>query len=59
MTGPLHSVLGVSPEIVIRKNRTHMPCRFTVADGEIRAHGVLFDVDASAGRCKSVKRIVF
>lgn len=59
MTGPLHSVLGVSPEIVIRKNRTHLPCRFTVADGEIRAHGVLFDMDASAGRCKSVKRIVF
>lgn len=59
MTGPVHSVLGVVPETVIYKNRTHMPCRFTVADGELRAHGVLFDVDAAAGRCKSVKRVVF
>lgn len=59
MTGPLHSVLGVAPESVIYKNRTHMPTRFTVADSEIRAHGVLFDIDAAAGRCKSVKRIVF
>ena len=59
MTGPIHSVLGVCPDSVIRKNRTHMPARFTVADGEIRAHGALFDIDAAAGKCKSVKRIVF
>lgn len=59
MTGPLHSVLGVLPETVIRKNRTHMPVRFTVADGEIRAHGALFDIDASVGKCRSVKRVVF
>lgn len=59
MTGPLHSVLGVLPETVIRKNRTHMPARFTVADGEIRAHGALFDIDAAVGKCRSVKRVVF
>ena len=59
MTGPVHSVLGVVPETVIYKNRTHLPCRFAVADGEIRAHGALFEVDAAAGKCKSVKRVVF
>ncbi len=59
MTGPLHSVLGVVPETVIYKNRTHLPCRFAVADGEVRAHGALFDIDAAVGKCKSVKRVVF
>ena len=59
MTGPLNSVLGVRAEDVIFKNRTHLPRRFTVAGGEIRAHGALFDIDAVTGKAKGVKRIVF
>ena len=59
MTGPENGVLGVCAEDVIYKNRTHMPRRFTVADGEPRAHGALFEVDAATGKAKSVKRVVF
>ncbi|MBR7181856.1 MAG: YmdB family metallophosphoesterase [Clostridia bacterium] len=59
MTGPENSILGVTPTAVIEKLRTHMPRRFTVAEGEIRAHGVIFDIDCAAGRTRSVKRVVF
>jgi len=59
MTGPIDGILGVRAEEVIIKSRTHMPRRFSVAIGEVRACGALFDLDAVTGRCKSVKRIVF
>ena len=59
MTGPIDGILGVRAEEVIIKSRTHMPRRFSVATGEVRACGALFDLDAVTGRCKSVKRIVF
>ena len=59
MTGPVDGILGVRAEEVIIKSRTHMPRRFSVATGEVRACGALFDLDAVTGRCKSVKRIVF
>ncbi|MBQ8357505.1 MAG: YmdB family metallophosphoesterase [Clostridia bacterium] len=59
MTGPVNGILGVRAEEVIFKSRTHLPRRFTVAEGEIRAHGALFDTDPVTGKCKSVKRVVF
>ena len=59
MTGPTDGILGVRADEVIFKSRTHLPARFSVANGEIKAHGALFDVDAVTGKCKSVKRIVF
>lgn len=59
MTGPVNSILGVTPADVIEKQRTHMPRRFTVADGDIAANGVLFDIDPVTGRTSAVKRIKF
>ena len=59
MTGPVDSILGTDPNAVITKFRTHMPQRFTVAQGPIRACGALFEIDPGAGKCLSVKRITF
>ncbi len=59
MTGPVNSILGVTPADVIEKMRTHMPHRFTVAEGEIAATGALFDIDPFTGRAKSVTRVRF
>ena len=59
MTGPIHGVLGTDASAVIEKFRTKMPVRFRVADGEIRGHGALFDVDAEGGRVRQVRRITF
>lgn len=59
MTGPTESILGVTPENVIEKMRTHMPRRFTVAEGPITANGVLFDIDPVTAKTKAVRRIIF
>jgi calcineurin-like phosphoesterase len=37
----------------------HMPQRFTVAQGPIRACGALFEIDPDAGKCLSVRRVTF
>ena len=57
MCGPINGILGTDKDAVIHKLRTSMPARFHVADGEIRANGVLFELDGT--RVKSVQRVEF
>ncbi|HEX3017643.1 MAG TPA: TIGR00282 family metallophosphoesterase [Caproicibacter sp.] len=57
MTGPIQSVLGVKPEIVIQKMRTKMPVRFDLADGDCKINGVIFNIDESTGKTISVERL--
>ena len=59
MTGPVNSVIGSSVDAVIERFRTKITSRFTVADGEVTAHGALFDIDTSVKKVTNVKRIVF
>ncbi len=59
MTGPTNGILGVKAEDVIFRARTHLPRRFTVADGPIAAHGALFEITPSAGKCTAVKTVKF
>ncbi len=59
MTGPTEGILGTDAATVIEKFRTHLPQKFTVADGPIRAQGALFEIDPDAGRVLSVKRVSF
>ncbi len=56
MTGPLNSVLGIEPEIVITKFLTKRPIRFEVASGPIKLDGVIFEVNES-GLATRIKRI--
>lgn len=57
MTGPLHSVLGVRPELVIQKMRTKMPVRFDLADGDCRIEGAVFSINEKTARTISVERV--
>ncbi|MCI8407082.1 MAG: YmdB family metallophosphoesterase [Oscillospiraceae bacterium] len=58
MTGPIHSVLGIKPECVIRRLRTALPTRFeAVESGPCRMDGCLFELDGETGRCRSLERI--
>ena len=57
MTGPVHSVLGVKPEIIIKKFTEKLPVRFALAEGECSLSGCIFGVDDKTGKCLSVKRI--
>ena len=59
MTGPGNGIIGTDAQTVIDRFLTHLPARFTVADGEITTHGALFDVDEGTGRVRRVERIVY
>ena len=59
MCGPQNGILGTAKEAVIERFRTMMPTRFSVANGPIRANGVIFDLDPALKRVTAVKRITF
>jgi 2',3'-cyclic-nucleotide 2'-phosphodiesterase len=56
MTGPSNSILGINPDIVIKKFLTHLPARFEVASGPIELNAVILDID-DAGTTTSIRRI--
>ena len=56
MTGPIQSVLGVKPELIIAKMKQKMPVRFETADGDPMMNGVLFRVDEHIGQTVQVER---
>ncbi len=58
MTGVESSVLGLSPEPVIRKFKYQMPVRFESAEGHCVVCGCLFELDDKTGRALSVERVV-
>lgn len=57
MTGPIQSVLGVKPELVIQKMRSKMPVRFDLAGGSCRMDCVLFSIHEKSGKTTSVERL--
>lgn len=57
MTGPINSVLGVKPEIIIQKMRTKMPARFDIAEGDCRISGAIFTIDETSGKTVQVERL--
>ena len=56
MTGPIQSVLGVKPEIIVKKLREKLPVRFENAPPPCRMDCVLFSVDEKTGVCAEVER---
>lgn len=59
MVGPINGIIGSDAAAVIERARTKIPARLTVADGDIRACGALFELNTDTKRVTSVKRIVF
>lgn len=58
MTGPVNGVLGVDPKATLTRLKDHLPARFTVAEGEIKACGVVFELD-DGFRVVKVTRVKF
>jgi metallophosphoesterase (TIGR00282 family) len=56
MTGPIISVLGIDPELIITKFKTKRPLRFEVAEGPVAINGVVLEID-EFGRTTDIKRI--
>lgn len=59
MTGPVNSILGTNVETVINKFIMQTPQYFTVADGQVKACGAIFDIDPNSSKINSVIRITF
>ena len=59
MTGPHDSVLGIRNECIIEKLMTNLPVKFEIAEGEIKANGAIFSLDADSGRVADVERFTF
>ncbi|MDD4698754.1 MAG: TIGR00282 family metallophosphoesterase [Oscillospiraceae bacterium] len=57
MTGPIQSVLGVSPELAISKLKDKLPVRFKNADSKCSLNGCVFEVDHKTGKTISVCQI--
>lgn len=57
MVGPWNSVLGVKPDIIIKKFTTCMPVRFDLADGPAVYSAVIVNIDDAANQAKDIKRI--
>lgn len=57
MTGPIASVLGIEPECVIQRLKTHLPTRFEVAQGDCRMDCVLLEISQKDGRCERIHRM--
>ena len=57
MTGPSQSVIGIKPEQAINRFLGGLPRRFEPAPGPCKLNTVLFEIDANAKRCVSVRRI--
>lgn len=57
MCGPKRSVLGIKPELAIRKMKTHLPVRFENSTGECEICGAIFDIDEKSGKCTAIELI--
>ena len=59
MCGETGGVLGMNPDLVVKKLRSRTPVRLEPAKGIPRADGVIFDVDQSTFKVTSIERITF
>ena len=57
MSGPYASVIGRRTDAVLKSFTTKMYAPFSVASGDVRACGVLVDVDKNSGRARSIERV--
>ncbi|MFN3428452.1 MAG: TIGR00282 family metallophosphoesterase [Candidatus Sericytochromatia bacterium] len=57
MTGPQRSVIGMVPELAVRKMRTQLPTRLEVADGPAQFNGVRVKIEAETGRAIAIERL--
>ncbi|MCD6228104.1 MAG: TIGR00282 family metallophosphoesterase [Candidatus Omnitrophica bacterium] len=57
MTGSFDSILGREKHQIIERFITNLPLRFNLAEKDVRIQGVILEIDASTGRCLSIKRL--
>ena len=58
MTGPRNSILGIRPDLSIRRFKGEIPQRYEPAAGSCKLEGCLFHIDTATGKCKKTERIL-
>lgn len=56
--GPYDSVIGIEPEISIKRFRTGMPMKFELAEGPVQVNAVIIEIDERTGKSTSISRIL-
>jgi 2',3'-cyclic-nucleotide 2'-phosphodiesterase len=57
MTGPRDSIIGFSLDTVLPRFLTHLPTRFTVADGPVSFNAVVLQIERATGRATSIEQV--
>lgn len=57
MTGPKNSVIGMDIQASLKRFETTLPERYKIASGECIFNGVIFDIDDTTNKVKSIIRI--
>ena len=57
MTGPYESVLGVKPELAVKKFKEKLPVRFDLAEGKCKMDCIKFVIDEKTGRTTELQRM--
>ncbi|MEM1295551.1 MAG: TIGR00282 family metallophosphoesterase, partial [Verrucomicrobiota bacterium] len=56
MCGSADSVIGSTPESVLKRFVTSMPTKFVLAKSSVRLHGAIIDVDEATGKAEKIER---
>ena len=57
MTGPKNSIIGMAPEVALKRFLTQIPERYACATGETMLNGVVFFYDENRKRVSQIERI--
>ena len=57
MTGPVDSVIGLDPAVVLKRIATGVPQSFKPAGGNAVLEGVLVEVDGATGKASAIERL--
>lgn len=57
MVGPINSVIGTDPNVVLEKFLTQTPQRFSVAKGPVTFNSVMVEIDDETGKASRVERV--
>ncbi len=57
MCGAVHSILGRAIDPIVNRFLNNLPAAFPVAQGEVRLHGALVEIDENTGRALRITRV--
>lgn len=57
MCGPYDGIIGMRKDLVIHKQRTGLPTKFDIEEGDAQLNACVLDIDEASGKTRSIQRI--